>query len=74
MFPCKHCPERFSALSARGLTQHQRKCQAFLRHEGEVNQRRKTTATSNKVRRAKLKGRKARMGSAAPEVSFFFDN
>jgi len=71
MFPCKHCPERFSALSARGLTQHQTRCQAFLKHEAEASQRRKATAASNKVRRAKLKDRKARLGSAAPGVSFF---
>src|SRR5258705_7432631 len=72
MFPCKHCPERFGALSARGLTQHQRKCQAFLKHGAEANQRRKTTAASYKVRRTRLKDRKARLGSAAPGVSFFF--
>src|SRR6266704_4832304 len=73
MFPCKHCPGQFNALSSRGLTQHQRKCQAFLRHEAEANQRRKTIVSSNKVRRMKLKDCKARMGSA-PEVSFFLDN
>jgi hypothetical protein len=71
MFLCKHCPERFSALSARGLTQHQRKCQAFLKHEAEANQRRKTTAASDMARRTKLKDRKARLGSAAQGVSFF---
>jgi hypothetical protein len=71
MFPCKHCPERFGALSARGLTQHQRKCQAFLKHEAEANQRRKTTAASYKVRRTRLKDRKARLSSATPGVSFF---
>jgi hypothetical protein len=71
MFPCKHCPERFSALSARGLTQHQRKCQAFLKHEAEANQRRKTAAASYKVRQTRLKVRKARLGSAAPEVCLF---
>ena len=36
MFPCKYCAERFTALSARGLTQHHRKYQAFLKHEAEV--------------------------------------
>jgi len=71
MFPCRHCPEQFGALSARGLTQHQRKCQGFLKHEAEANQRRKTTAASYKVRRTRLKDRKARLGSAAPGVSFF---
>ena len=75
MFPCKHCPERFTALSARGLTQHHRKCQAFLKHEAEANQRRKTTVASNKIRRTKLRvtleDRKACLGSAAPGVSFF---
>jgi len=76
MFPCKHCPERFTALSARGLTQHHRKCQAFLKHEAQANQRRKTTVASKKVRRTKLRvkleDRKARLGSAAPGVSFFW--
>jgi hypothetical protein len=75
MFPCKHCPERFTALSARGLTQHHRKCQAFLKHETEANQRRKAIVASNKVRRTKLRVRlevrKARLGSALPGVSFF---
>lgn len=80
MFPCKYCADRFTALSARGLTQHRRKCQAFLKHEAEANQRRKTTVASNKNRRTKLRNlvrledRKARLGSAAPGVSFFFDN
>ena len=72
MFPCKHCSERFGALSARGLTQHQRKCQAFLKHEAEANQRRKTTAASYKVRRTRLKDRKARLGSAAPGFNGIF--
>jgi hypothetical protein len=81
MFPCKHCAERFTALSARGLTQHHRKCEAFLKHEAEANQRRKTTVASNKIRRTKLRlrvrarvkleDRKARLGSPALEVSFF---
>jgi hypothetical protein len=73
MFLCKHCPERYNALSARGLIQHQKKCQAFLKHEADANQRRKATAASNKARRAKLKDRKARLpvGSAALGVSFF---
>jgi len=77
MFPCKYCAERFTALSARGLTQHHRKCQAFLKHEAEAIQRRKTTVTLNKSRqtklraRVKLEDRKARLGSqaAALEVS-----
>jgi len=75
MFPCKHCPERFTALSARGLTQHHRKCQAFLKHEAEANQRRKANVASKMARRTKLRvkleDRKARLGSAAPVVSFF---
>jgi hypothetical protein len=77
MFPCKYCAERFVALSARGLTQHHRKCQAFLKHEAEVNQRRKTTVASNKIRRTKLRARvklgdrKSHLGSAALGVSFF---
>jgi hypothetical protein len=77
MFPCKYCPERFTALSARGLTQHHRKCQAFLKHEAEANQLRKTTVASNKIRQTKLRARakvedsKARLGSAALGVSFF---
>jgi len=77
MFPCKHCAERFAALSARGLTQHHKKCQAFLKHEAEANQRRKTTVASNKIRRTKLRAqvkledRRARLGSAALGVSFF---
>ena len=77
MFPCKYCAERFTALSARGLTQHHRKCRGFLKHEAEANQRRKTTVASNKIRRTKLRARvklgdrKARLGSAALGVSFF---
>jgi hypothetical protein len=77
MFPCRHCPEHFTALSARGLTQHHRKCQAFLKHEAEADERRKATVASNKARRTKLRvkeNRKARLNSAAPRVSFFFDN
>jgi len=79
MFPCKYCAERFTALSARGLTQHHRKCQAFLKHEAEANQRRKTTVASKKIRQTKLRARvklddrKARLGSAAPGVSFFLN-
>ena len=69
MFPCKHCPDRFSALSVGGLKQHQKHCQAFLEHEVDMNQRRRATAASSKVRRAKLKDRKMRLGSAAPGVS-----
>ena len=79
MFPCKHCAERFTALSARGLTQHHRKCQAFLKHEADANQYRKTTVASNKIRQTKLQARvklqvevrKVRLGSAALGVSFF---
>ena len=77
MFPCKYCAERFTALSARGLTQHHRKCPAFLKHEAEANQRRKTIVASNKIRRTKLRARvkvedpKARLGSAALGVSFY---
>jgi hypothetical protein len=75
MFPCKYCPERYAALSARGLTQHHRKCQAFLKHEAKANQRRKTTVASNKARRTKLRvkldDRKVRLGSGAPGVSIF---
>ena len=50
MFPCKYCPELFTALSTKGLTQHHRKCPAYIRHEAEANQCQKTTVTSNKVR------------------------
>ena len=77
MFPSKYCAERFTALSARGLTQHHRKCQGFLKHEAEANQRRKTTVASNKIRQTKLRAqvklgdRKARLGSTALGVSFF---
>ena len=81
MFSCKYCAERFTALSARGLTQHHRKCQAFLKHEAEVNQLRKTTIALNKIRRTKLRARasvkledrKAHLGSAAIGVSFFYN-
>ena len=76
MFPCKYCAERFTALSARGLTHNRIKCQAFLKHEAEANERRKATVASNKARRRKLRVKvkdcKARSGSAAPGVSFFF--
>ena len=80
MFPCKYCAKQFTALSARGLTQHCRKCQAFLKHEAKANQRRKTTIASNKNRQTrlrtlvKLKDRKACLGSATPGVSFFYYN
>jgi hypothetical protein len=78
MFPCRHCPERFTAISARGLTQHHRKCLAFLKHEAEANQRRKATVASNKARRTKprikLEDRKARLGSVAPGVSLFYQS
>ena len=68
MFACKHCPDRFSAISARGLKHHQKRCEAFLIHEGDANQRRKATATSSKIKRAKLKDRRTqmRLNSAAP--------
>ena len=78
MFPCKYCAEQFTALSARGLTQHHIKCQAFLKHEAKANQRQKTTVASNKNRRTKLRtlvkleDHKACLGSATPGVSFFF--
>jgi hypothetical protein len=73
MFACKHCPDGFSAVSARGLSQHQKKCEAFLKREDDANQRRKATAISNKVKRVKLKDRKMRLNSqaAAPVVSLF---
>jgi hypothetical protein len=78
MFPCKYCAG-FTALSARGLTQHHRKCQGFHKHEEEANQRRKITIAKDKIRRTKLRAqarvklddRKARLGSAALGVSFF---
>jgi hypothetical protein len=72
MFACKRCPDGFSAVSAGGLRQHQKKCEAFLKLEESANQRRKATAISNKVKRtkrAKLKDRKMRLNSAAPGVS-----
>ena len=55
MFPCKYCAEWFTALFARGLTQHHRKCQAFLKHEAKANQCRKTTVASNKNRQTNSK-------------------
>ena len=70
MLPCKHCQTGFSALSSRGLTQHQKKCEAFLKHEAAANERRKVTANSNKIRRTKLNERKVRLGTATPGVSF----
>jgi hypothetical protein len=73
MFACKRCPDSFSAVSAKGLKQHQKKCKAFLKRDDDTNQRRKATAASSKVKRAKLTGkdRKMRLNSAAPEVSLF---
>ena len=44
-----------SLLYPLGVSQHHRKCQAFLKHEAEANQRRKTTVASNKIRRTKLR-------------------
>jgi hypothetical protein len=41
-----------------------------MKHEAKVNQCRKSTVASKKVRQAKLKGRMERLGSAAPGVSF----
>jgi len=69
MFACKHCPDRFRAVSSGGLSKHQKKCEAFLKCEDDANRRRKAIATSNKVRRAKLKDRKMRLNSAAPGVN-----
>jgi hypothetical protein len=69
MFPCKFCARGFSALSVGGLRRHEKKCQAFLKHEAEAYKRRKAIAASNKVRQATLKDRKARLGRAAPRVS-----
>lgn len=68
MFPCKNCQEGFSALSAKGLKQHQNKCQDYLNHEAIANERRKATVASKNIRRTKLKERKERLGStvAAP--------
>lgn len=74
MFPCKNCSEGFSALSARGLKQHQKKCQAYLNQEASANERRKANVTSKNIRRTKLKERKVRLGplaAAALGVSFF---
>jgi hypothetical protein len=73
MFPCKHCQDGFSALSIGGLTRHQKKCQAFLKHEAAAIERRKATVISMKARRTKLKERKVCLGSTAPEVTFFCD-
>lgn len=75
MFPCKYCQEGFSAVSAKGLKQHQKKCQAHLNHEAAANKRRKATVTSKNIRRTKLKERKERLGSLTaaapgPGVSF----
>lgn len=70
MFPCKHCQEEFSALSAGGLMKHRKTCQAFQKHEAAAIERRKATATSKKVRRTQLKERKAHLAAAVPEVSF----
>jgi hypothetical protein len=71
VFACKRCPDGFSAVSAKGLKQHQKKCKAFIKRDDDTNQRRKATAASSKVKRAKLKDRKMRLNSAAPEVSLF---
>ena len=71
MFACKHCPDGFTAMSAGGLRQHQKKCEAFLKREDDANHRRRATAISSKVKRAKLKDRKMRLNSAAPGVSHF---
>ncbi|KAF5316669.1 hypothetical protein D9619_006659 [Psilocybe cf. subviscida] len=68
MFPClKACPDGFSAISSRGLKQHQSKCQAFLKQSEAAYERRKSTAISSKVKRTKLKERKARLNSTALE-------
>ena len=71
MFACKHCSDGFRAASVGGLKKHHKKCEAFLKCEDDANQRRKATAISNKVKRAKLKDRNMRLNSAAPGVSLF---
>lgn len=75
MFPCKNCQEGFSALSARGLKLHQKKCQAHLNQEAAANERRQATVASNNIRRTKLKERKERLSLAAagpgPGASFY---
>ena len=74
MFPCKNCQEGFSALSSKGLKQHQKKCQTHLNQEAAANERRKATVTSRNIKRAKLKDRKERLDLTAapgPGVSFY---
>ena len=68
MFPCKYCQEGFSAVSTKGLKQHQKKCQAHLNHEAAANKRRKAAVTSKNIKRTKLKERKERLGSLAAET------
>ena len=72
MLPCKHCQPGFSALSSRGLMQHQKKCEAFLKHEAAANERRKVTTNSNKIRQTKLNECKVHLGTATPGVSFHY--
>ena len=69
MFPCKNCQEGFSAVSAKGLKQHQKKCQAHMNQEAVANERRKATVASKNIRRAKLKERKERLGPLAAAVA-----
>ena len=64
-------------MSAKGLKQHQKKCQAHINQEAVANERRKATVASKNVRRAKLKERKERLGplaGAVAAVSFAISN
>ena len=70
MFPCKHCPEGFSAVSSKGLKLHQKKCPAYLNHEAAARSRRKATVESQRVKRTKLKERKVRSDLPVQGVSY----
>ena len=65
MFPCKNCRDGFSALSAKGLKQHQKKCQSHMNYEAAANECRKAAITSKNIKQIKLKEHKERLRSPA---------
>lgn len=69
MFPCKHCPKKFVVVSSRGLRQHQNKCDAYLRHEAEAAEHRRSASVLSKTKRSRLANRKARIHAHSEAVS-----
>jgi hypothetical protein len=72
MHSCEGCQDGFSAKTPKGLKLHQKICRSSLKHEAAANERRKSTAAKNAIRRTKLRERKMRSGSAALGVQVRF--